>query len=146
MVFEEVDMASFASIKAFAQRILANETRIDFLINNAGIMACPYGETADGLEMQIGTNHFGHFLLTELLMPAIKKAAPGSRIICLSSIAHKKGKVGCTLLTCAIYRQCAIFVNLESLRIFSSNGCNRLCWKLLLIRLDYAIPPPPSPE
>uniref|UniRef100_A0A0V0JAS3 Retinol dehydrogenase 11 n=1 Tax=Schistocephalus solidus TaxID=70667 RepID=A0A0V0JAS3_SCHSO len=93
LVIEELDTASFASIKAFAERVLASEQRIDFLINNAGVMACPYGETADGLELQIGTNHFGHFLLTELLMPAIKRAAPGSRIICVSSVAHKRGRI-----------------------------------------------------
>ncbi|BHF68969.1 hypothetical protein SprV_0301201000 [Sparganum proliferum] len=96
LLIEEVDMSSFASIKAFAQRIVAREARIDFLINNAGVMACPYAETEDGLELQIGTNHFGHFLLTELLMPAIRQAAPGARIICLSSVAHKRGEIDTT--------------------------------------------------
>merc|ERR1719150_1375873 len=61
--------------------------KIDILINNAGIMACPQMKTKDGFEMQLGTNHIGHFLLTNLLMPQLKKAAPGARIVNVSSLA-----------------------------------------------------------
>ena len=55
--------------------MLLKEEKIDILVNNAGVMACPKTLTEDGLEMQIGTNHFGHFLLTELLLPLVKKSA-----------------------------------------------------------------------
>ncbi|VDD78144.1 unnamed protein product [Mesocestoides corti] len=64
---------------------VVNSHMFDILVNNAGIMACPYGETKDGFEMQMGTNHLGPFLLTELLLPLIKRAGPGSRIIFVSS-------------------------------------------------------------
>lgn len=88
---EDLDLASLESVRAFAERF--KDTTIDYLINNAGIMACPYGETKDGFEMQIGTNHLGPMLLTELLLPSIKRAAPGSRIVSLSSYAHFYGKI-----------------------------------------------------
>ena len=65
--------------------------KIDILINNAGVMTCPLTRTEDGFEMQIGTNHFGHFLLTNLVMPLVKKAAPGARIVNVSSLAHESG-------------------------------------------------------
>ncbi len=71
---------------------------MDLLINNAGIMACPYGQTKEGFENQMGINHIGHFLLTDLLLPAVKRAAPGARIICLSSAMHKETKV-CKIVT-----------------------------------------------
>ncbi len=61
-------------------------------------MACPYGQTVEGFELQMGTNHIGHALLTDLLLPAIRRAGAGSRIICLSSIAHTYTKVS----TCII--------------------------------------------
>ncbi|KAL7059573.1 hypothetical protein AAHC03_013358 [Spirometra sp. Aus1] len=90
LIIEELDLASFNSVRAFVARICKPDTRIDLLINNAGIMACPYTLTKDGFESQVGTNHLGHFLLTELLMPALKRAVPGARIINLSSLAHER--------------------------------------------------------
>jgi NAD(P)-dependent dehydrogenase (short-subunit alcohol dehydrogenase family) len=82
-----LDLTSLASVRAFAEGFLADHDRIDVLINNAGVMCCPRGTTADGFEMQLGTNHLGHFLLTVLLAPALEKAAP-SRVVALSSGAH----------------------------------------------------------
>uniref|UniRef100_A0AAY5EFX5 Retinol dehydrogenase 12, like n=1 Tax=Electrophorus electricus TaxID=8005 RepID=A0AAY5EFX5_ELEEL len=64
----------------------------NILINNAGVMVCPYGKTADGFEMQIGVNHMGHFLLTFLLIDLIKRSTP-ARIINVSSMAHKWGNI-----------------------------------------------------
>jgi NAD(P)-dependent dehydrogenase (short-subunit alcohol dehydrogenase family) len=84
---EELELASLASVRAFAPRFLAKHPRLDVLINNAGVMACPLGRTADGFEMQFGTNHVGHFLLACLLVPALRAAAP-SRIVSVSSRGH----------------------------------------------------------
>jgi NAD(P)-dependent dehydrogenase (short-subunit alcohol dehydrogenase family) len=87
----ECDLGKMASIHAFAKAFLVQHDRIDLLINNAGVMACPHMTTSDGLEMQFGTNHIGHFLLTNLLLPAIIKAAKNAgkpRIVNLSSRGH----------------------------------------------------------
>ncbi len=87
----QCDLGSMASIRAFAKAFLVQHDRIDLLINNAGVMACPHTTTSDGLEMQFGTNHIGHFLLTNLLMPAVLEGAKtgnGARIINLSSRGH----------------------------------------------------------
>ena len=88
----EVDLASLASIRAFTDAYLATHDAIDVLINNAGVMCCPLGRTADGFELQFGTNHLGHFLLTNRLLPAIRKGdAP--RIVNLSSGGHSISNV-----------------------------------------------------
>jgi len=87
-----VDLADLASIRAYAENFLAEGAAIDVLINNAGIMACPLMKTQDGFEMQFGTNHIGHFLLTNLLMPAIK-SGQNPRIINLSSAGHTHSDV-----------------------------------------------------
>lgn len=89
---QKINLASFASIRQFAKEIKAKHDRIDILINNAGVMMTPYLLTEDGLEMQIGVNHFGHFLLTQLLLDSVKSAAP-SRIIFVSSRAHLRGTI-----------------------------------------------------
>ncbi|MEZ4375177.1 MAG: oxidoreductase [Polyangiaceae bacterium] len=84
---EELELDRLASIRAFAQRFLAQHPKLQLLINNAGVMACPKGETQDGFEQQFGTNHLGHFLLTGLLVPALLAGAP-ARIVNLSSRGH----------------------------------------------------------
>jgi NAD(P)-dependent dehydrogenase (short-subunit alcohol dehydrogenase family) len=80
------------SIKAFSDEVIAEYPRLDTLINNAGIMMCPFSKTADGFEIQMGTNHFGHFALTGHLLPLLKKTTD-SRIVVTSSIAHKSGDI-----------------------------------------------------
>jgi NAD(P)-dependent dehydrogenase (short-subunit alcohol dehydrogenase family) len=87
-----VDLADFAAIRSFAADHLENHDRIDILMNNAGVMACPLGQTADGFEMQFGTNHLGHFLLTSLLFPAVM-AGNHPRIVNLSSAGHTTSDV-----------------------------------------------------
>ena len=89
---ETLELASLASVRAFAARFLAKHRRLDVLVNNAGVMACPLGYTAEGFEQQFGTNHLGHFLLTLLLAPALRAAAP-SRIVSLSSRGHHMSPV-----------------------------------------------------
>jgi NAD(P)-dependent dehydrogenase (short-subunit alcohol dehydrogenase family) len=83
----ELDLGSLDSIRTFAAAFLADHDRVGLLINNAGIMACPQGTTTDGFELQFGTNHLGHFLLANLLVPALVAGAP-ARVISLSSRGH----------------------------------------------------------
>ena len=89
---EQLDLASFSSVRAFADRVLKTNDKLDLLINNAGVMACPFSKTADGFEMQFGTNHLGHFLMTNLIMPALIKG-DHARIISLSSLGHHMSPV-----------------------------------------------------
>ena len=83
----ELDLAKLSSIRQFAADLLADDKPLHGLINNAGVMHCPEGRTEDGFETQIGVNHLGHFLLTELLLERLKASAP-SRIVCVSSVLH----------------------------------------------------------
>eukprot|EP00094_Tigriopus_californicus_P005946 TCALIF_05728-PA protein Name:"Similar to RDH13 Retinol dehydrogenase 13 (Homo sapiens)" AED:0.07 eAED:0.07 QI:2564/0.85/0.87/1/0.42/0.5/8/77/512 len=88
----KLDLASLRSVRECAENILETEDKIDYLINNAGVMMCPYWKTEDGFDMQFGTNHLGHFLLTEMLLPLVKKSAAGGfrpRIVLVSSMAHE---------------------------------------------------------
>ncbi|XP_051274390.1 retinol dehydrogenase 13-like [Dicentrarchus labrax] len=87
-----LDLASMKSIREFAERIKQEEQRVDVLINNAGVMRCPAWKTDDGFDMQLGVNHLGHFLLTNLLLDKLKESAP-SRVINLASLAHIVGKI-----------------------------------------------------
>ncbi|KAK7881508.1 hypothetical protein WMY93_029917 [Mugilogobius chulae] len=92
VVCMKLDLSDTKSIREFADNINKGEEKLNILINNAGVMVCPYGKTADGFEMQIGVNHMGHFLLTYLLLDLIKKSAP-ARIINVSSMAHQFGSI-----------------------------------------------------
>ena len=89
---EELELGSLASIRAFAERFLARHDALQLLVNNAGVMACPFAKTSDGFEMQFGTNHLGHFLMTGLVAPALLKGAP-ARIVSLSSRGHQMSPV-----------------------------------------------------
>ncbi|MEI6729153.1 MAG: oxidoreductase [bacterium] len=88
----QLDLSSLKSIKTFASEFLKSYDKLDILINNAGVMACPYSKTEDNFEIQMGTNHFGPFALTGLLMPVLKKT-PNSRIVSTSSFAHLRGNI-----------------------------------------------------
>ena len=87
-----LDLASLESIHRFAQAFLAAYDRLDMLVNNAGVMAIPRRKTADGFEMQFGTNHLGHFALTGLLMPRVL-ATHDARVVTVSSGAHQFGRI-----------------------------------------------------
>jgi len=94
IVVKELDLNSLKSVKSFAEDILANEERIDFLVCNAGIMALPSLEfTEDGFEKQIGVNAFGHFYLAQKLLPKMTAQDFDNRIVVLSSTAHNMGGV-----------------------------------------------------
>lgn len=88
----KLDLGSLTSIRNFAQAFKANYTRLDILLNNAGIMTIPYEKTEDGFEKQNGVNHLGHFALTAQLFDLIAKT-PSSRIVTVASMAHKYGKM-----------------------------------------------------
>ncbi len=84
-----LDLASLDSVRTFAAGL---DGPVHLLVNNAGVMATPKGTTADGFELQFGTNHLGHFALTGLLLPNLRQAG-GSRVVTLSSLAHKRGRI-----------------------------------------------------
>lgn len=88
----ELDLASIESIKTFSKKFHEVEKNLQILILNAGVMACPKSYTKDGFEMQIGTNHLGHFLLTNLLLDLLKTSTP-SRVVVVSSSGHKLGNI-----------------------------------------------------
>jgi NAD(P)-dependent dehydrogenase (short-subunit alcohol dehydrogenase family) len=88
----KLDLASLDSVRAFAAAVLTRHTDVDLLINNAGVMATPLERTTEGFELQFGTNHLAHFLLTRELLPALL-AGDGARVINLSSAGHWMGGV-----------------------------------------------------
>jgi len=88
----QLDLESLASVRACADRLLTEERPIDVLFANAGVMACPQGRTRDGFEMQLGTNHLGHFVLANKLAPLLEKSAAG-RIVVTSSSGHRLSDV-----------------------------------------------------
>jgi NAD(P)-dependent dehydrogenase (short-subunit alcohol dehydrogenase family) len=87
-----LDLASLASVESAAAVLLARDEPIDLLINNAGVMDTPYSRTVDGFERQLGTNHLGHYAFTGRLLPKLL-AAPGSRIVNVSSLVHRRGAI-----------------------------------------------------
>jgi NAD(P)-dependent dehydrogenase (short-subunit alcohol dehydrogenase family) len=88
----QLDLASQKSVHRFAEAFKTRFERLDVLLNNAGIMAVPYGKTEDGFESQLGTNHLGHFALTGLLIEVLLKT-PGARVVNVSSNGHRSGKM-----------------------------------------------------
>ncbi|XP_074415858.1 retinol dehydrogenase 14, partial [Austrofundulus limnaeus] len=92
VVVKHLDLASLRSVRKFCEEVNKEESKIDVLVNNAGVFQCPYTKTEDGFEMQLGVNHLGHFLLTHLLLDLLKASAP-SRIVVVSSKLYKHGRV-----------------------------------------------------
>ena len=92
LAFMPLDLADLSSVRAFAEAFTRAHEKLDVLINNAGVMALPRRETADGFEMQFGTNHLGHFALTGALMPALLQT-PGARVVTVSSLMHRVGSM-----------------------------------------------------
>ena len=85
---EELDLASLASVRSFAERFREKHDGLDLLVNNAGVMAPPRRHTEDGFELQLGTNHLGHFALANLLLP-LMEGREDARVVIVSSNAHK---------------------------------------------------------
>lgn len=89
---QPLDLASLAGVRRAAEQLTEDYPRIDLLVNNAGIMWAPYERTEDGYERHLAVNHLGHFALTGLILPALT-ATPGSRIVVLSSPAHRRAEI-----------------------------------------------------
>jgi NAD(P)-dependent dehydrogenase (short-subunit alcohol dehydrogenase family) len=89
---DELDLASLASVRAFTDRFKPTRDGLDLLINNAGVMGTPRRRTADGFELQFGTNHLGHFALTTALLETME-GREDARVVTLSSTAHKMGRI-----------------------------------------------------
>jgi NAD(P)-dependent dehydrogenase (short-subunit alcohol dehydrogenase family) len=87
-----LDLSSLASVRAFAQSFKAKHQALDLLINNAGVMASPRRVTSEGFELQLGTNHLGHFALTGLLIEAMN-GRDNARVVTVSSAAHRLGRI-----------------------------------------------------
>jgi NAD(P)-dependent dehydrogenase (short-subunit alcohol dehydrogenase family) len=91
--FEVLDLADLASVASFAARVTQQYSRLDILVNAAGLMALPRRHlTADGFEMQFGVNHLGHFALTALLLPLLRHA-PAGRVVGVTSLSHRMGRI-----------------------------------------------------
>lgn len=87
-----INLADLCSVEAAAEQVLAEHDRLDLLANNAGLMAVDQSTTADGFETQLGVNHLGHFALTMRLLPLLD-ATPGARIVTMSSMGHRMGRI-----------------------------------------------------
>jgi NAD(P)-dependent dehydrogenase (short-subunit alcohol dehydrogenase family) len=121
---EQLDLASLDSVRAFAERVRERHPKIDLLINNAGVMAPPRRETADGFELQFGTNHLGHFALTGLLLKTLE-GQEDARVVTLSSGVHRGGRIA--------------FDNLEGKRRYfrwSAYGQSKLANLMFALELD----------
>jgi NAD(P)-dependent dehydrogenase (short-subunit alcohol dehydrogenase family) len=120
----ELDLANLESVRRFADTYTASHEGLDILINNAGVMAIPHRRTADGFEMQLGTNHLGHFALTGLLLPSLL-ARPDARVVTVSSGAARTGRIN--------------FDDLQSERKYrrwAAYGQSKLANQLFMLELD----------
>ena len=88
-----LDLTDLDAVRDAAAATTEVAPELDVLINNAGLMAVPFDRTVDGFEKQLGTNHFGHFVLTDALLPSLL-ATPAPRVVTLASVAHKRGRIG----------------------------------------------------
>jgi NAD(P)-dependent dehydrogenase (short-subunit alcohol dehydrogenase family) len=87
-----LDLASLGSVREAADKLRAELDHIDVLVNNAGLMRAPYSRSADGFELHLGTNHLGHYAFTGLVLDRLR-SKPGSRVITITSPAHRQGRV-----------------------------------------------------
>ena len=99
VLVKQLDLSDLESVRSFAQSFHAGFDHLDMLINNAGVMAIPYGKTAEGFERQFGTNHLGHFALTGLLLDLLLNTE-NSRVVTVSSTGHLAGRINFEDLNC----------------------------------------------
>jgi NAD(P)-dependent dehydrogenase (short-subunit alcohol dehydrogenase family) len=99
VIVKQLDLSDLESVRRFAENFRAGYDHLDMLINNAGVMAIPYGKTADGFERQFGTNHLGHFALTGLLLDPLLNTG-NSRVVTVSSTGHRAGRINFEDLNC----------------------------------------------
>ncbi|PCI77160.1 MAG: oxidoreductase [SAR86 cluster bacterium] len=92
VIVDAMDLADLASVRGYAAAVTGREPKLDLLINNAGIMACPEARVGNNWESQFGVNHLGHFVLTNALLPLLKNAG-SARVVCLSSVAHRRSDI-----------------------------------------------------
>lgn len=124
-----LDMNSLDSVRACAKEFLSKSDTLNLLVNNAGIMMCPEERTADGFERQFGTNHLAHFLLFQLLKDTLLKSATpvlSSRVVSLSSVAHRDGEVHLDNLTLSgIYNPILSYGQSKTANIYFANELER---------------------
>ncbi|CAD0087966.1 unnamed protein product [Aureobasidium vineae] len=125
-----MELSSLDSVRQAAKQFLDQQQRLDILVTNAGIMGVPEGRTADGFEMQLGTNHFGHFLLFQLLKPVLLTsgtAGSPSRVITLSSAAHKASGIFFDDLDLAKqgYRPLLAYAQSKTANMYMANSIDR---------------------
>ncbi|CAK6984197.1 retinol dehydrogenase 12-like [Scomber scombrus] len=120
VIFMQLDLASLKSVRSFAENFLRSETRLDLLINNAGLLLG--GKTEDGFGMIFGVNHLGHFLLTVLLLDRLKASGP-SRVVNVASRAYKFGKLDFNCLT--THRELSL--GSSDYNLFQKYGHSKLC-------------------
>jgi NAD(P)-dependent dehydrogenase (short-subunit alcohol dehydrogenase family) len=124
--YETLDLASLASVAEFAARFAATHASLDMLINNAGVMALPKRQvTADGFEMQFGTNYLSHYALTAHLLPRLRRGNQ-PRVVNLSSLAHRSGAIN--------------FADLQSARSYTpwkAYGQSKLAMLMFALELQY---------
>lgn len=92
VIVDAMDLADLASVRGYAASVTDRESKLDLLINNAGIMACPEARVGKNWESQFGVNHIGHFVLTQKLRALLLNAG-SARVVCLSSIAHRRSDI-----------------------------------------------------
>lgn len=92
VIVDTMDLADLVSVRDYTASVVSRESKLDFLINNAGIMACPESRVGNNWESQFGVNHIGHFVLTNELLPLLLNAG-SARVVCLSSIAHRRSDI-----------------------------------------------------
>ncbi|XP_077397041.1 dehydrogenase/reductase SDR family member 13-like isoform X2 [Festucalex cinctus] len=133
VVFMQLDLASFQSVRSFAQTILTTEPRVDILINNAGLMGS--GCTEDGFSMALGVNHLGHFLLTNLLLERMQQCGHG-RIVTVSALLHRLGDIDFSLMASkrGLEADLSIWRNFQA--YCDSKLCNVLFTRELANRLE----------